>query len=250
MALIRCEKCGKEISETMHVCPHCGYERKKEQEKMKTVYNGTIVGEIAKAVLSSIVVIIVAFISEMWNVQTTRLFGLNATEAYIISQECLPIVTRSILLVVIFAVCGIISYMILKRMGERKSVRATIAGGGTIIYIIMMIVVMNKHPEALVYGREDLVPYVRAITRNMSLFCGVSYGATTAFSYLLMHGNGKLKFVFPIVEVIFFLVIIGIKNYIGFLFYGGISSLYNPVFWILLIVLETILYIIANLHRK
>ncbi|MDE5589588.1 MAG: zinc ribbon domain-containing protein [Acetatifactor sp.] len=250
MALIQCEKCGKEISETMQVCPHCGYERKKEQEKMKTVYNGTIVGEIAKAVIPSIAVIIVAFISEMWNVQTMTSFGQNTTDAYIISQNCLPFVTRSFLLVVIFAICGTVSYLFLKKMGERKSVRAAIAGVGTIIYIIMMIVVTRKHPEALVYGREELVSLVLAITRFMSLFYGVSYGVTTAFCYLSMHGNWKLQFIFPIIEVISFLVIMGMKNYAGLLALGGILSLYNPVFCIFLVVIETLFYIIANLRRN
>ena len=29
MALINCKECGKEISDTVNKCPHCGYKNKK-----------------------------------------------------------------------------------------------------------------------------------------------------------------------------------------------------------------------------
>ena len=46
MALIKCEKCGKEISSTMNKCPHCGYERKETTVKSRPIYNGNLIYEV------------------------------------------------------------------------------------------------------------------------------------------------------------------------------------------------------------
>ena len=37
MALINCKECGKEMSDTLKKCPHCGYVYKKENLKNKTI---------------------------------------------------------------------------------------------------------------------------------------------------------------------------------------------------------------------
>lgn len=42
MALIKCDECQKEISDTAKTCPHCGYNFKKEQKKLNSkniIYN-------------------------------------------------------------------------------------------------------------------------------------------------------------------------------------------------------------------
>lgn len=37
MALIKCKECGKEISDSVKSCPHCGYVYKKEHSTIKTI---------------------------------------------------------------------------------------------------------------------------------------------------------------------------------------------------------------------
>lgn len=39
MALIKCNECGKEISDKAKVCPHCGYEIKEENKQLKSKFN-------------------------------------------------------------------------------------------------------------------------------------------------------------------------------------------------------------------
>ena len=37
MALVKCKECGKEISDTVKVCPNCGYREKKQIDKKKLI---------------------------------------------------------------------------------------------------------------------------------------------------------------------------------------------------------------------
>lgn len=59
MALIRCEQCGKEISDTMNACPFCGNTRQKEETSapfrvadLKTEENKPLMREICITVCS------------------------------------------------------------------------------------------------------------------------------------------------------------------------------------------------------
>lgn len=36
MAIIKCEECGKDMSDTLRRCPHCGAKQKKQGKKMKS----------------------------------------------------------------------------------------------------------------------------------------------------------------------------------------------------------------------
>lgn len=53
MALIKCPECGKEISDTVEQCPHCGYSLKKKKDK----------NIIVKTAIGVIVVLTVIFIA-------------------------------------------------------------------------------------------------------------------------------------------------------------------------------------------
>lgn len=53
MALIKCPECGKEISDTVEQCPHCGYSLKKKKDK----------NTIVKVVIGVIAVFIVIFVA-------------------------------------------------------------------------------------------------------------------------------------------------------------------------------------------
>lgn len=43
MALIKCKECGKKISDTVRVCPNCGYKEKKQISKKNCIIIGVIV---------------------------------------------------------------------------------------------------------------------------------------------------------------------------------------------------------------
>lgn len=55
MALVKCKECGKEISDSVKVCPNCGYKEKKQIDKNKMI--------ICSAVLGIIIVITGVFIA-------------------------------------------------------------------------------------------------------------------------------------------------------------------------------------------
>ena len=44
MALVKCKECGKEISDSVKVCPNCGYKEKKQIDKKKMIICGAVLG--------------------------------------------------------------------------------------------------------------------------------------------------------------------------------------------------------------
>ena len=44
MALIKCKECGKEISDSVNYCPHCGYVYKKAKEMMYEYFDKELFG--------------------------------------------------------------------------------------------------------------------------------------------------------------------------------------------------------------
>lgn len=47
MALIKCEECGKEISENAKTCPNCGAKHETEEQKQTKIIIGVVVGIIS-----------------------------------------------------------------------------------------------------------------------------------------------------------------------------------------------------------
>lgn len=68
MALIKCEKCGKEISSTMNKCPHCGYERKETTVKSRPIYNGNLIYEVVRGMYAVLIASVVAMCFNFYNV--------------------------------------------------------------------------------------------------------------------------------------------------------------------------------------
>lgn len=66
MALIKCDECQKEISDTAKTCPHCGYNLKKERKKLNSkniIYNFRTI---------SCFLLILAFITSFFAVSFSR----------------------------------------------------------------------------------------------------------------------------------------------------------------------------------
>lgn len=60
MALIKCKECGKEMSDTAEVCPHCGfkYQRTKVVNKSNQIRTGSIVSLISCSILLIIIMVL------------------------------------------------------------------------------------------------------------------------------------------------------------------------------------------------
>ncbi len=59
MALIKCQECGKEISDTAEACPHCGFssrsENKKKAHRLKDLGAALAIGGAAAASVGGVV---------------------------------------------------------------------------------------------------------------------------------------------------------------------------------------------------
>lgn len=60
MALIRCKECGKEMSDTVRKCPHCGYVNKERKKEQATQVKESLKSK--KGLIISIVIILVVIV--------------------------------------------------------------------------------------------------------------------------------------------------------------------------------------------
>lgn len=70
MAIIKCEECGKDMSDTLRRCPHCGAKQKKQGKKMKSKSKKKLIGAIASLFIILLLVVI-----------TFNIFRLNKAES-------------------------------------------------------------------------------------------------------------------------------------------------------------------------
>ena len=251
MALLKCEKCGKDISDTMTVCPHCGYERKKEQKRVETAYKGSIIDEIIRPVVPALGVMLIAFVLEVINKYHISRISSDAAMAYIYVQEWFPPITRGVVLLVVFALCGVASYFIMQKTGEKKAVRWGIAAVGIIVYLLIMVTLTNRDVYSVVGGREVLVNYARAMVKWIGITCGLGYGIVEAFAYMCTFGkNVTSSIIFPIVVLVLYLVIEILKILLAVYVFGwGTGGVYQPVVLPVVIIVSSIPYIIQNLKK-
>ena len=59
MALIKCKECGKEISDKAYVCPNCGYELNKKENKANMKSNQMKTGSIISLISCSIIIVLI-----------------------------------------------------------------------------------------------------------------------------------------------------------------------------------------------
>lgn len=248
MAIIKCEKCGREISDTMQACPHCGYERRKEQKKSALAYKGNMAKELLGSIIPAMLVIMVSIIAETLNKKSMELYGMNAVDSYVISQNCLPMLTRALVLVIVFAICGVVTFFVMKKSGERIIVRLIIGGIAVAVYTIIMVGMTNTNVAPLLGGREELYSYVLVISRQIGIFCGIAYGLTTAMMYLCAHyQNTKNVVLFSLVEFVMFVVAMLIKNYLFARVLGhGVNAIYSFGALLILIILLIVTFIVMN----
>ena len=253
MALLKCENCGKDISDTMAVCPHCGYERKKEQKRAETAYKGSIKDEIIRPVVPALGVILIAFVSNLINkIYLGKFLGDNAVEAYNMVQKCLPTITRGLVLLVVFALCGVASYFIVQKTGEKKTVRWGIAAVGIVVYLLIMIALTNRDVNSIVGGRGELMAYVRVMVSSIGIYCGFVYGIVETFAYMCTFGKNKTSaIIFPIIVLALYLVIECLKTilFLGVLRYGT-SGIYSLFVLPVIIIASIIPYIIQNSKKR
>lgn len=81
MALIKCNKCGKDISDSVKKCPHCGFDLKDKENKKKKIT--IIISVLIAVLLIPILIIIIQEIKE----SKYELSDGNAYEVYEILKD-------------------------------------------------------------------------------------------------------------------------------------------------------------------
>lgn len=236
MALIRCEQCGKEISDTMNACPFCGNTRQKEEisipfrvADLKTEENKPLMKEICTTVcgiMAACVVIRVLLPFLYEKVLLLPIVGNVASGASHIIFYGIPNSFISIFLFILLG-CG---WMILwYYLRSKPSLKTTALGIGIAGFLVFIGV--NYAMAAITHNAVDFeyVPYSEAMSAFAVPYVGVVFPLLFFFACLFAYGRKPAKGIlrggiFLLISV----VLMFIKSWVcvGILYLGffGISS--------------------------
>ena len=87
MAIIKCEECGKDMSDTLRRCPHCGAKQKKQGKKMKSKSKKKLIGAIASLFIILLLVVITFNIFRLNKAESQRIEDINANISYLLDKN-------------------------------------------------------------------------------------------------------------------------------------------------------------------
>jgi hypothetical protein len=243
----RCPNCKKTISEYATVCPHCKTElnltnAENINSDADNNYFGSLVWEIISYLVPTVIILAVMILQEAVNKSGIENLGTNALDAYSLCQNSLGIFKRFLVLMVVFSICGAGNYFLMKMKKEnKKELRIAIGIIGVIVYTsILVLICINPN----VGGREDLIVYVRTLTRTMGMFCGLTYGFMAAsMGYFFSKKEYVMFFIEAAVNTL--ILIVGSFVFVKILRLG-IASLYNMIIAVIVIIVSVIPMVLSK----
>ena len=232
MALIRCEQCGKEISDTMNACPFCGSARQKEEvaasfhvADLKTEENKPLMKEICTTVcgVMTVCVAIRLLLPLLYEKTVLLLIGDSTRISHIIygSQNSI----LSILLFILLGCGWVILWYYLRSKPSQKMTALGIGIAGFVIFIGV------NYASAAIAHNAVASEYVDLA--GMSSFAvpyfGVVFPVLFFFSCLFAYGRKPAKGIlsggiFLLISVILMLIKSWVCVDILYLGFFGISS--------------------------
>lgn len=236
MALIKCEKCGKEISSTMNKCPHCGYERKETTVKSRPIYNGNLIYEVVRGMYAVLIASVVAMCFNFYNVGfITKRIGYEYGSAFEDVQLYVSSMNRFFLLLVMYILGGAVVYFWLKQVGENKLIRFGFMAALSVAYTIIIF-----------FRASKIIPLIdnqleRYLTDRYALTYCIAVGFSALIFYMCMGLSSKKKrIILTICEIAINVLFLYVKNRIILTLGLGVAGFVNPLFSIVLIVLMAI----------
>ena len=231
MALIRCEQCGKEISDTMNACPFCGNIRQKEEisasfraADLKKEENKPLMKEICTTVcgVMAVCVAIRLLLPLLYEKTVLLLIGDNRISHIVYGGQ------NSILSILLFILLGcgwVILWYYLRSKPHLKTVALGIGIAGFVIFIGANygIAAITHNAVASEYvdlaGMSSLaVPYFGVVFPLLFFFsCLFAYGRKPAKGIL----SGRIFLLISVVLMLIKSWVCADILYLGFL---GISS--------------------------
>ena len=235
MALIRCEQCGKEISDTMNACPFCGNTRQKEETSipfcvadLKTEENKPLMKEICTTVCGVmaaciIIRLVLPFLYE--KVLLLPFVGEIGSQATHIIFYGVPNYLISIFLFILLGCGWMILWYYLRSKPSLKTTALGIGIAGFLVFIgvnyamaaIVHSVVASEYAH-LAEMSAFAVPYVGVVFPLLFFFaCLFAYGRKPAMG--ILHGG-----IFLLISV----VLMFIKSWVCIIFiHFGFAGAYS-----------------------
>ena len=230
MALIRCEQCGKEISDTMNACPFCGNTRQKEEisipfrvADLKTEENKPLMKEICTTVCGIMAAcVIIRLVLPFLYEKTVVPFLGDSTLIHMIYGS-----QNSVLSILLFVILGCGWMFLWYYLRSKPSLKTTALGIGITGFLIFIGV--NYAIAATI--APDYSPYdeVAIMSSYVVPYFGVVFPLLFFFACLFAYGKKPAKGIlsggiFLLISV----VLMFIKSWVcvGILYLGffGISS--------------------------